>query len=935
MGQPAKGTPSDPVPNLSELSEEALVRVLLDRKSSVRAYREICRRQERPAVWRSEGPLAHVLPWLQGNGRAPIGLVLLWLALDSDDEGDYRDYEVPDPHELFPVDVGQRPRDAPYRGEKVDSRERPFLPSRRERALDHYLTGNTGASIRRDLSSPYRYRSLRDLPNDQIVRYMGRGRSVLDLEQEVVIPTAIPEDTWRVSPREAALAIAEANRTPWHRGHFRLAVDGRGGQQPPEESDVLLFRLWTKESQTEWSYFLRVGANKSYLAFTLSDEPDADPGGNFLRAQPVYALECFELDYARARQAAHTIWGLNRARSWPTVETIKWQHGAWWPGGGVLLQFVDRGGEARFTLRSSGAFEPQVAERWDGDYDRDVCLRLIAHLMTMAHTGSSAKGGSRRRLRYPHDLLGWHSDARRYGSDDMEHLRSVAAQLLDLAAEEPAQLPAHMALQTIRTAGHFAFSELTAELMRVGARLGRSDIRPRFSPATGEGAAREGHRDGPGTSTVAVVREQSTQKLRKERRESDPTGSRARWDLRKTVRLALRKIDAARNADVLYSWAASRDAGFLWAIQRLKAEEPTRYLGALEWHFRHVSGNMRRWSLDAIAEADQQKATRLIRELKPQQRAALLSAVEKAEEIPDEARRIEALVQVMCHPETIGDFKSALRRLVPPDDPMRHPSREIDRALLAQSQVEGLIAHRHIEAQRALAMRTGAAHFADIVANLTRTDAYAYGHQAGILAYMVQKGGRAHQVRLTEILRTKLRRVPPYVNDVLWATWAADLRDLQSEVERVATSDPEDVEGTRSDRSANDPAEIPDRYHLARKIAAVWNEEEPVARAKLLLAWGFHDVQHVVIPREVSRAGDSMSAADDYWSARSRRAERSVRMKAELERLANTLSAEHKRDVVAFIDWYERTHIVTEDNGCLREWRERFAGLARRMLAKP
>jgi len=143
------------------------------------------------------------------------------------------------------------------------------------------------------------------------------------------------------------------------------------------------------------------------------------------------------------------------------------------------------------------------------------------------------------------------------------------------------------------------------------------------------------------------------------------------------------------------------------------------------------------------------------------------------------------------------------------------------------------------------------------------------------------------------------------------------------------------VEGTRSDRSANDPAEIPDRYHLARKIAAVWNEEEPVARAKLLLAWGFHDVQHVVIPREVSRAGDSMSAADDYWSARSRRAERSVRMKAELERLANTLSAEHKRDVVAFIDWYERTHIVTEDNGCLREWRERFAGLARRMLAKP
>ena len=96
---------------------------------------------------------------------------------------------------------------------------------------------------------------------------MGPGRKRYEFEQEQTITTRAPKDFWTLPPKEAAAAMAEVNRSAEHRKMYRLAIDGRDGQKPPETCSLYCsFRsrrcYFTRDSR----YFLRVDPKGSYLA---------------------------------------------------------------------------------------------------------------------------------------------------------------------------------------------------------------------------------------------------------------------------------------------------------------------------------------------------------------------------------------------------------------------------------------------------------------------------------------------------------------------------------------------------------------------------------------------------------------------------------------------------------------------------------------------
>jgi hypothetical protein len=101
---------------------------------------------------------------------------------------------------------------------------------------------------------------------------------------------------------------------------------------------------------------------------------------------------------------------------------------------------------------------------------------------------------------------------------------------------------------------------------------------------------------------------------------------------------------------------------------------------------------------------------------------------------------------------------------------------------------------------------------------------------------MAQQEPKRYKPRLKKWLSGQLKETNFMIGEILWAIWALDLQELKPEVERVATSSPEDFQGRKAYSQGGDVSPVDQRYHMARKVAAVWNEEDATTRAKLRTA---------------------------------------------------------------------------------------------------
>ena len=88
-----------------------------------------------------------------------------------------------------------------------------------------------------------------------------------------------------------------------------------------------------------------------------------------------------------------------------------------------------------------------------------------------------------------------------------------------------------------------------------------------------------------------------------------------------------------------------------------------------------------------------------------------------------------------------------------------------------------------------------------------------------------------YRERLRELLANELKESCGMLDSVLWDIWEFDFRDLKDGVERIATSGPEDFDGTQGQSGSNQRKPLNHRFHLARQIATLWNEDKPLTRA--------------------------------------------------------------------------------------------------------
>lgn len=152
------------------------------------------------------------------------------------------------------------------------------------------------------------------------------------------------------------------------------------------------------------------------------------------------------------------------------------------------------------------------------------------------------------------------------------------------------------------------------------------------------------------------------------------------------------------------------------------------------------------------------------------------------------------------------------------------------------------------------------------------------------LVRMAQAGTDEQRQRLLAVLRSRLKEIRGNISKTFLYIYAMNYCELRVDLENLATGGPEDYEGEKADSSCSIASPVTERYHVARKVAAIWNEEDPLTRAKLLIAFGLG-------------SGDD---SDDVALPEVRR---------QLQELAGVLPPKDAQRVIDFIDWSEKNMI--------------------------
>jgi hypothetical protein len=721
---------------------------------------------------------------------------------------------------------------------------------------------------------PYKYASLAGMDDDQLGHYMGKGNQLEDFrEGRQVIETHLPRGFWELPPRQAALAFAEVNRTDAHRRVFRLAIDDRDGAKPPAACQVRFnWQSSRRRFSRDGAFLLRVDPDGSSVASAGSlGQGDVF---NTVVAPPIYDLRRIDVPYLEVRHLADVIWYLRRLRSWeiigPTREglssAMRGMSYSTDDGNGTLRMVWPGGGE--ITAEGKAWATNAVSQGWFGPYGPDALTNLADYLLTEVLPKKIGRGwdeqappAARLALRGRETEIGRTGTAAQPSLQEIERLQveqthRQTGRLIDLFSRDQSMLSFEMARYVAAAAGDYVMADYLPQLERIAAK----------APAGGE--------------------------------------------LRQAAELAIKKIRSASDHQKLLDWACSDADGWQWALGRLRKLDTKRYVAALVYWMKQADEEWVRKCYYALRKEDPNAANDPALQIPPPSRPGLSASakrnLKKVLAIKDLHGRIDALVKLAKNPKGEWALQSAaLECLVPDDDPLKYPDPKVDEAMLKLLGEDSLLMH----ACDALARR-GRVEYFDRIAELLSGDrnfqsAYwvlgslvrlANGQSAGRPGALDPAKMRDMHEKLLKIVRSQFNETFQSVDVLGLLVYAVDLRELKGDLERMATSGPEDYEGEMGTSLSGRPKAVEGRYHMPRKVLAIWNEQHAPTRAKLLIAlW-----------REHGKEFGGLAAG---------------RIQQQLRDLAPAVKGDDARGVLAFLDWCEdhAAEIMPDESGKL-EW---------------
>jgi hypothetical protein len=487
------------------------------------------------------------------------------------------------------------------------------------------------------IRKPYRNQSLRDLTDQQILQYMKSGS---ELEQDQEVPARLPKDFWKLSPKDAALQLADLNRSDEHRKTYRLTIDDHDGKTPPKTCSIAL-RYYFGLSGYYGHFYLCCDPERSYFV-TGSSQYHGHTGRTLSDQYFSYSLGWFDLPYTEAKQLADAIWWLNRIQSQGDNRGLEG-----WSGCSVMdsetdlrIFSVDSSEMIHLEENPSLSYHP-IADCWEGDYDKAVLLSFVFYLVDSAwpeyvkvqHPGQSLTSGT-------------YSENPKDNRDPEKQtlFQKNIHRVLDAFCEKPNPAMTDITTLAARCSGDDGTAEFSPLLHKVYPLLSRYEEKS----------------DLDGSDTKEAT--QNDEQMR----------------LEKPKKITVDELDTmARRGD-------------LWAARKLKLADSARYLDFLEsqlpgkndWQSQHVFAE--------LAEVNPQRARYYAMKLPKDFSGPLAISILNFLASPDVAGvpNEEAIVQSVM--QTVqdkslpgGGFRCrAIEALVPADNPLRFRSEKIDEMLL-------------------------------------------------------------------------------------------------------------------------------------------------------------------------------------------------------------------------------------------------------------
>ena len=484
-----------------------------------------------------------------------------------------------------------------------------------------------------------------------------------------------------------------------------------------------------------------------------------------------------------------------------------------------------------------------IARFWSGEYEAGAFVSFAAHLLQhvlLEHLGETWSQFEPKAWPNFED----EDTAPNYTEADSERLREIATRFLSSFGLEQERISFAIVAQAARLVGTFAVESATARLREI-----KADLPPPSPPKRSyEEVKAERDRLPLFVQTEDAAGKKLEDRIAALETEMDfafnypePDGSDY---LLNSITQAQRQIEAANDVKALVVWATAHKADYQWALRRLAQLDAARYAEAIE----SLNAPGKKWLgagvLRRAGQVAPERAVAIARRLPPTKRDPLaISAfllLRRNGAVPDEAKRLAVVTAIMRDPKADSEERRcAFEVLVPTDEPFRYPGREVDETLLgfvnAKNAAKGYESFFH-EACRALGRRKRTDLFERMAEAAKPGDER--GHLQDALGALTQLAqfDPARLLHLTAIIKPELFQTNATMSDILWDIWAADLRELEPELERLATTDPEEYEDGKAHSSGGKVSSVTGRFHLARQVVTLWREPDALTRARMLTA---------------------------------------------------------------------------------------------------
>jgi hypothetical protein len=692
-------------------------------------------------------------------------------------------------------------------------------------------------------ATPYAYSSLSRLSDEEIARWMGRQNRQAPATRQSMLYDSLPPGFWDLPPREAALKTVELNRSAAHKAAYALGIaDG----EPPETGTVFYFydsdASYTAHD-AHWSIY--VGTDESYLTYA-SVTSQGIVGHDYSRDVEQANLCRLQLDPRDARHLLQTLWWFGRVRT-------KSRRGRDSSGG---VGYTSADGDGYFEFRTDGApgihrkgrwWAGRLIDRFGGDYCEDAFVNFADFVIAQALPDRLGEAWAAQAA-YPSF---WDVGKEEFVRQAEAARKRVAPLVPGVLAEfsvEGRRVSADVAGVAALIAGQEAMTELGPRMKSILASLPpvpeylrrREDAnRKRWQIRRTPGW----EKDPKLSAEAGRLWEEFWHLLEK----TDPRDE-ALMKLRGRIGTALKKMEIAHDTAALRESARKPNEIGRWALRTLKARAPERYLDALEGWVAHWLGSnadsTARQTFALLTNESKPRALAMARSVPAGEVHALsvpvFALLAEAGSLTQLDARIGVLLDIALERASGWELRGkAIQTLVPAQEPLRYADGRIDDALvrlLDPKLGDDLGNYTLADACQALARRRRSEVFDRMAASIG-SGGLVDARILRTLVLMARRRPGTCRPKLLPVLQEHLTATSMDVNEVLLAVWGADLRELKGRVEELANGAPGEAEGPLANCSTNKARKVVGRYQRARMIASLWNEKDPLTRAKLAVAF--------------------------------------------------------------------------------------------------